>query len=143
MKGGLTTYPIVDLFAGPGGLGEGFASVGETEGTPRFRSVASVEDNQFAYRTLLLRHFFRAFPPGEAPAAYYDYLGGEIDAEELFSAHPKQLSAAHESALEISKENGCSWAVRHAKLIRWPGDPAGKATRNLVRTKCTSSTRNI
>ncbi|MXW46046.1 MAG: DNA cytosine methyltransferase [Gammaproteobacteria bacterium] len=102
MKGGLPTYPIVDLFAGPGGLGEGFAGVGEKEGRPKFRSVASIENNQFAYKTLLLRHFFRAFPPGEAPDTYYDYLGGDIDAEELFSAHPEQLSAAQESALEIS-----------------------------------------
>lgn len=102
MKGGLPTYPIVDLFAGPGGLGEGFASVAGREGGSRFRSVASIEDNQFAYKTLLLRHFFRAFPPGEAPAAYYDYLGGEIDAEKLFRTYPKQLSAAQESALQIS-----------------------------------------
>ena len=102
MKGGLPIYPIVDLFAGPGGLGEGFASVGEPEGGSRFRSAASIENNQFAYKTLLLRHFFRAFPAGEAPTAYYKYLGGEIDAEKLFHAHPKQLSAAKESALEIS-----------------------------------------
>ena len=102
MKGGLRTYPVVDLFAGPGGLGEGFASVPGPEGGSRFRSAASIENNQFAYKTLLLRHFFRAFPPGEAPAAYYDYLGGKIDVEKLFRAHPKQLSAAQESALQIS-----------------------------------------
>ncbi len=102
MQEHLPTYPIVDLFAGPGGLGEGFAGVGEREGRPRFRSVASIESNKFAYRTLLLRHFFRTFPSGGAPSAYYDYLGGDIDAEELFSAHPEQLSAAQESALEIS-----------------------------------------
>ena len=98
----MPTYPIVDLFAGPGGLGEGFADVTGPEGESRFSSAASIEDNHFAYRTLLLRHFFRTFPPGEAPASYYRYLGREIDAEELFRAHPKQLSAAQESALEIS-----------------------------------------
>ena len=102
MKGELPTYPIVDLFAGPGGLGEGFAGVTGLDGKLRFRSAASIEDNQFAYKTLLLRHFFRAFPPGEAPASYYRYLGGGIDAEELFRAHPKQLSGAEKSALEIS-----------------------------------------
>ena len=102
MKVGLPTYPIVDLFAGPGGLGEGFASVDGPKGESRFCSAASIENNQFAYKTLLLRHFFRAFPPGEAPAAYYDYLGRDIDAEKLFRTHPKQLSTAQESALQIS-----------------------------------------
>lgn len=102
MKQRLPTYPIVDLFAGPGGLGEGFASVAGPRGGSRFRSAVSIEDNQFAYKTLLLRHFFRAFPSGEVPNAYYDYLGGETDVEKLFRAHPKQLSAAQESALQIS-----------------------------------------
>ena len=102
MKGGLPTYPIVDLFAGPGGLGEGFASVTGPEGKLRFRSAASIEENRFAHKTLLLRHFFRAFAFGEVPTAYYEYLGGEIDTEELFRDHPEQLNEAEKTALKIS-----------------------------------------
>ena len=98
MNGRLPTYPIVDLFAGPGGLGEGFASVTGPKGESRFRNAASIENNKFAYKTLLLRHFFRAFPPGHAPSDYYRYLAGGLDAEELFRAHPEQLSEARGSA---------------------------------------------
>ena len=36
-------YPIVDVFAGPGGLGEGFASLDDGAGTPRFENIVSIE----------------------------------------------------------------------------------------------------
>ncbi len=47
--------PIVDLFAGPGGLGEGFSSV---EGDP-FRIIVSAEMEASAHQTLRLRAFYR------------------------------------------------------------------------------------
>ena len=37
---------MIDLFAGPGGLGEGFASLGATNGAPRFKIALSVEMDQ-------------------------------------------------------------------------------------------------
>lgn len=69
--------PVVDLFAGPGGLGEGFTSFRAT-GTPSpFRIVLSVEKEKFAYRTLRLRSYFRAAArSGRVPQAYYDYVTG-------------------------------------------------------------------
>lgn len=95
-------YPIVDVFAGPGGLGEGFASLmGETE-SPKFHSVASIERDGNSHKTLLLRHFYRSFPNGEAPDEYYDYLADKIEAEELFSRYKKQYNEAKKSALCIS-----------------------------------------
>lgn len=59
-------YPVVDLFAGPGGLGEGFSSLWNSN-SYIFRPEISIEQDQFAHRTLLLRHFFRCFVPGEVP----------------------------------------------------------------------------
>lgn len=59
-------YPIVDVFAGPGGLGEGFASLLNENEMPRFHSVASIESDKHSHKTLLLRHFYRRFPHGEA-----------------------------------------------------------------------------
>lgn len=47
--------PVVDLFAGPGGLGEGFSSV---EGDP-FRIIVSAEMEASAHQTLRLRAFYR------------------------------------------------------------------------------------
>ena len=51
--------PVVDLFAGPGGLGEGFSALGRTEGSPRFKIHLSIEKDAMAHQTLELRAFFR------------------------------------------------------------------------------------
>lgn len=68
--------PIVDIFAGPGGLGEGFSALGRDQGEPIFETAIAAEMNQHAHKTLTLRSFFRQFPHGKAPASYYDYLAG-------------------------------------------------------------------
>ncbi|MGS4991017.1 DNA cytosine methyltransferase [Roseibium sp. RP-7] len=94
-------YPIVDIFAGPGGLGEGFASFDEDAVQPRFKSVASIESNEFAHRTLHLRHFLRTFREG-FPDEYYSYLKGRIEIEELYSKYPENRAHADNTALRIS-----------------------------------------
>ncbi|MDY0963955.1 DNA cytosine methyltransferase [Massilia sp. CFBP9026] len=62
---------VVDLFAGPGGLGEGFSSV---EGDP-FRIIVSAEMNEAAHRTLRLRAFYRLLKRrgGNALDSYYRF----------------------------------------------------------------------
>ena len=40
--------PVVDLFAGPGGLGEGFSRVVDAVGRKVFKTIISVEKDQFA-----------------------------------------------------------------------------------------------
>lgn len=47
---------VVDLFAGPGGLGEGFTSLGDGA---RFKIVVSAEKDPKAWKTLRLRAFYR------------------------------------------------------------------------------------
>ena len=47
--------PIIDLFAGPGGLGEGFSALGRPAGIPRFSLRLSIEKNPIAHQTLELR----------------------------------------------------------------------------------------
>jgi DNA (cytosine-5)-methyltransferase 1 len=54
------TFGIVDLFAGPGGLGEGFASLVEDGHVP-FRIGISVEKEASAHRTLMLHTFLREY----------------------------------------------------------------------------------
>ena len=95
-------YPVVDVFAGPGGLGEGFASLDKGTGTPRFESVVSIEKDRFSFKTLHLRHFLRTFPGGELPDDYYRYLEGGIALEELYEQFPDNCAHADRTALRIS-----------------------------------------
>lgn len=96
------TYPIIDVFAGPGGLGEGFSSFYAENDIPKFKSVASIERDEFSHQTLLLRHFFRNFRNGEAPEEYYKYLKNDISISELYGNYRKQFEEAQSSALCIT-----------------------------------------
>jgi len=44
--------PVIDLFAGPGGLGEGFSSVRDARGGKVFDIRLSVENDPAAHQTL-------------------------------------------------------------------------------------------
>ena len=94
-------FPLVDVFAGPGGLGEGFASFRDERGNPGFENAVSIESDEFSHRTLHLRHFLRTFPDGEFPDEYYRYLKGDISLDELFSGFPGAKKKADTSALRI------------------------------------------
>lgn len=77
-----STIPVIDLFAGPGGLGEGFSAFQSSAGDQNpFNIGLSVEKEASAVRTLKLRAFFRQFPPGEAPEKYYEFLAGNLGAQ--------------------------------------------------------------
>lgn len=97
-----TPYPVVDLFAGPGGLGEGFSSLIHGQNCSNFKSVISIEQDKFAHQTLLLRHFIRSFENFSLPEDYYRYLKNEISLEELYQLHPKEKEKASRSAIQIS-----------------------------------------
>ena len=75
--------PVVDLFAGPGGLAEGFCSVTDQQGHKIFSIRASVEKDPVAHQTLTLRAIFRSFPPGKVPDCYYDYVRGHITKQDF------------------------------------------------------------
>ena len=91
--------PIIDIFAGPGGLGEGFSAYLNSKDKKRkFKIVLSIEKDTFSHKTLTLRSFFRQFPPGQAPADYYEFIKGKILLDELYSRWPKQAQKAKEEA---------------------------------------------
>ena len=92
------SIPVIDLFAGPGGLGEGFSSLFNRENERIFKIKLSIEMDELAHQTLELRAFFREFPVGEAPQDYYDYLARKISREELFKRHPEQAKNARQEA---------------------------------------------
>ncbi len=95
-------FPVVDLFAGPGGLGEGFASLRTENGDPRFESAVSIEDERHSYRTLHLRHFLRCFSGNGFPDKYYQYLSGTITIDDLYNEFPDQKAKADKTAHRIS-----------------------------------------
>ncbi len=84
------TIPVIDLFAGPGGLSEGFSSL--TARTQRvFKVKLSIERDEHAHRTLELARFFSVLSKGEAPPDYYEYVSGTLTRDELFARHPTKL----------------------------------------------------
>jgi DNA (cytosine-5)-methyltransferase 1 len=89
--------PVIDLFAGPGGLGEGFSRL-PIGGDKQFKILLSVEKDKYAHQTLTLRAFFRQFEESKVPSAYYEYVKGEINLEQLFRHFPEQALAAQEEA---------------------------------------------
>lgn len=85
-------FKIVDLFAGPGGLAEGFSSLRDQDGRRVFEIALSVEKEPSAFSTLRLRAFTRQFD--ELPEEYYEYLAGRLTREQLQAAFAAQWEAA-------------------------------------------------
>lgn len=98
------TIPVIDVFAGPGGLSEGFASF-QNHNNNCFKICLSIEKDPIAYMTLQLRSFFRQFEH-QVPDAYYDYLHGELKKEELFKQYPVATRASLQETwlAELSNE---------------------------------------
>tara|TARA_Y100000782_G_scaffold114753_1_gene152264 strand:- start:8477 stop:10054 length:1578 start_codon:yes stop_codon:yes gene_type:complete len=95
---------IIDLFSGPGGLGEGFSSIKDSDGNRVFKLISSIEREPSAHRTLKLRAFFRQFD--EAPKEYYDFLKGKLGKtpeEKLYKLEKfsEQVKAAEAEALNL------------------------------------------
>lgn len=79
--------PVVDVFAGPGGLNEGFSAVSRN-GDPVFRIVASFEKDHKAVQTLTLRSAVRELSKDGVPDDYRELLEGRIDLGTLVGREP-------------------------------------------------------
>lgn len=90
--------PIIDIFAGPGGLGEGFSAFINEENERAFKIALSIEKDTLAHQTLRLRSFFRQFPPNEIPDDYYSFTRGETTINELYDRWPVQATYARQEA---------------------------------------------
>ena len=77
-------YNFIDLFAGAGGLSEGFIRAG-------FNPIAHVEMNPDACNTLKTRTAFHYLKEKGRVNEYYEYLKGEITRDELWSKIPQHL----------------------------------------------------
>ncbi|WJJ93582.1 DNA cytosine methyltransferase [Neopusillimonas aromaticivorans] len=111
------SIPIVDLFAGPGGLGEGFSSL------PRdpFRIVVSAEMDKHAHATLRLRAFYRILRRmgGDMLRPYYDLCNlGTLLPDDL--AIQSAWAEASSEALQLTLGNADDNALLDA-IIRKNG----------------------
>jgi DNA (cytosine-5)-methyltransferase 1 len=91
---GTAALPVIDLFAGPGGLGEGFAAfrIGDSH---RFDVRLSIEKDAVACATLNLRKLFRQFE--KPPLVLQAYFAGKATLSEVLSAYPVQAERAREA----------------------------------------------
>lgn len=92
---------IIDIFAGPGGLGEGFSRVVDKNGNPYFHIVLSIEMEKRAADTLRLRSFLREFGYDNFPEEYYRLLQSMEPVEELFERYPRQAKLARNHCWEV------------------------------------------
>ena len=100
-------FPVIDLFAGPGGLGEGFTSA-QCDGA-KFRIIASAEKDQYAHETLTLRAYFRLLRDNhtEYLSDYYDFLNGISAVPYSERSHHVWEEAKSEALLvELGTQNG-------------------------------------
>jgi DNA (cytosine-5)-methyltransferase 1 len=95
------SIPVIDLFAGPGGLNEGFSRLGEESGRPVFKTIASFEMDESACETLTLRAtFHRAKRAGLDLDPYYAFLRGVLDISSLRST-PGYAEAFLDASREV------------------------------------------
>lgn len=91
--------PVIDVFAGAGGLGEGFSPAAEGAKSD-FDVRLSIEMDQDAADTLVLRAFFR-HANAEARDAYYRFLNGRLTKEELYATHKAVRERAEREVYQV------------------------------------------
>lgn len=102
-----STFGVVDLFAGPGGLGEGFASFVEGGHSP-FRIGISIEKEASAHQTLTLRAFLREYRTrhGSLPKQLIGFHAGDLPEPDWteIDADAWQVATGEAHALELGTE---------------------------------------
>lgn len=110
--------PIIDLFAGPGGLGEGFSSLTDSTDERIFQILMSVEMESSAHKTLRMRSFFRKIYDfeGKIPRQYLDYMENPTAAQlsKLQNAFPDQWAEADHEAIQATLVEGDDTLVQEA-----------------------------
>jgi DNA (cytosine-5)-methyltransferase 1 len=112
-------FAVVDLFAGPGGLAEGFSAVSDRNGNHPFKIVLSVEKEKAAHSTLLLRTFLRQFE-GKFPDEYYAFLKQSTPEPDWENLYPEEWKRANEDAqlLEMGQEESDNVLVGKIDQVR-------------------------
>lgn len=123
--------PVIDLFAGAGGLGEGFSSLLDENNKPVFQTIMSIEKDLQAHKTLRLRSYVRKIfnDDGSAPQVYLRYMRNH-DSEtwdKLIGYRPDQwefackealcaiLAEGDNSLVELASQRLNSWRSKNDK----------------------------
>lgn len=117
-------FAVVDLFAGPGGLAEGFSAATDGHGHFPFKIALSIEKDRAAHSTLLLRTFLRQFENG-FPNEYYRFLQNGDEEPDWEQLYPSQWAAARRDALLLElgpKDNQTVVSCRIGAVRREYGD---------------------
>lgn len=108
---------VIDLFAGPGGLGEGISATMDKNGNKPFDIGISVEKEPSAHKTLTTRSFFRKIiAVAGGLESYSEYLKGKLSREELFSLFPEQSKLAIQETLGGPKALGEDNELIHNRI---------------------------
>lgn len=93
-------FIVLDMFAGAGGLSEGFFRAG-------YKFISHIEMDKYASMTLETRAIYHALKANGMEDHYYDYITGEISREDLLKRGKKfyELNSAGIINSEISAEN--------------------------------------
>ena len=136
--------PVVDIFAGCGGLGEGFSTFRKNDRFP-FDVRLSIEKESAPIQTLWTRAFFHQFRETRVPCSYYEYLSGDIDRDELARRYPgeaneaasrcMQLELGASAGIEATVADSIKRAKSKAKDWVLIGGPPCQAYSNIGRVK--------
>jgi DNA (cytosine-5)-methyltransferase 1 len=85
----------VDLFAGCGGISEGFHQAG-------FGTIAQVEMNEYACQTLRTRQIFFELKARHKLSVYNEYVKGNTTLEQIYSDFPEIHDAVNHRVIEVT-----------------------------------------
>jgi DNA (cytosine-5)-methyltransferase 1 len=110
------SFGVVDIFAGPGGLAEGFSAL-QVNGSRPFDIQLSVEKDRSAHATLRMRGFLRQFG-GTYPQEYYSWMNGEISEPDWAVLFPREWIAAGGEALNLTLGSAGTASIIDEHLVR-------------------------
>lgn len=109
---------VFDLFAGPGGLGEGFSAFSTNQNHHPFKIKISIEKDESAHKTLTTRAFYRRIAGDtKKKELYFNYVKGQLTREELFKSCPNEAEEALNETMHEARTLGSDNAVIHRRII--------------------------
>jgi DNA (cytosine-5)-methyltransferase 1 len=115
---------IIDLFSGPGGLGEGFSAIRGSNGERRYQIEISIEKEISAHRTLRMRAFLRQF--SEFPPEYYDWMSSAISEPDWAALYPSEWEHAEQEALCLELGTDQAADVLERRIAEIKAEHGGK-----------------